>query len=268
MARMHYKDIYFDTHCHTEFSFDSNMSIEGAMAKAASLGIGLVTTEHVDLNNMDVGGFEINFDIDSYFREYAGKRGETLLLGIETGIDMENIEKNRWMVEDHPFDMVIGSMHSMRRLDVSRPSDFREMTAAEFYRDYLNEAAKTVAANPFIDTLAHLDYPSRYLRLSPRNVRYQDAVAEFDELFDVLVSNDITLELNLRRPLQGDVLESLRSILEGYRSCGGRFVTLGSDAHNTDQIGANFREGLVLLKETGLAPCTYQERTRILNPGW
>jgi histidinol-phosphatase (PHP family) len=95
-----------------------------------------------------------------------------------------------------------------------------------------------------------------------------DAKAEFDELFEVLADNDITLELNLRRPLQGDVLESLRSILKGYRSSGGRFVTLGSDAHNTEQIGTNFREGLSLLKETDLAPCTYQERTRVLHPGW
>ena len=39
----------FDTHVHTDFSSDSRMLLSDAIMKAKELGIGLITTEHMDL---------------------------------------------------------------------------------------------------------------------------------------------------------------------------------------------------------------------------
>ena len=58
----------FDTHIHTRFSFDSAMDIVDALGQARKLGIGMVTTEHLDLNMEEVNGFEVSFDIEAYFR--------------------------------------------------------------------------------------------------------------------------------------------------------------------------------------------------------
>ena len=53
----------FDTHMHTDFSFDSREKLENILKRSKELGIGVITTEHKDLNYMDVGGFPIDFNV-------------------------------------------------------------------------------------------------------------------------------------------------------------------------------------------------------------
>jgi histidinol-phosphatase (PHP family) len=255
----------FDTHIHTRFSFDSAMDIVDALEQARKLGIGMVTSEHLDLNMEEVNGFEVSFDIEAYFRTYSPFRGKDLLLGIETGIDLIHAEENRKLVEGYPFDMVLGSMHTMKGLDATSTGNFRGMTMVDFFRIYLIEARKTVERNDFIDTLAHIDFPARYLRLEPRHVRYGDVKQEMDDLFSMLVEKDISLELNLKRRLDGEVYRSLSSILRGYHAQGGLFVTLGSDAHTCGEVGQELFEGLRLVEEIGLKTCYYKDRNRMMN---
>lgn len=255
----------FDTHIHTRFSFDSRMEIVDALEQARKLGIGVVTTEHLDINMEEVNGFEVSFDIEAYFRTYSPLRGKDFLLGIETGIDLLHVEENRRLVESHPFDMVLGSMHTMKGLDATSTGNFRGMTMVEFFRIYLIEARKTVERNDFIDTLAHIDFPARYLRLEPEHVRYEDVKREMDDLFSTLVAKDISLELNLKRRLEGEVYRSLSGILRGYHSHGGVFVTLGSDAHSSGEVGQELFAGLRLVEEIGLKTCYYKDRKRMMN---
>lgn len=255
----------FDTHVHTLFSFDSRMDIEDALTQARKLGIGMVTTEHLDINMEDVNGFEVSFDIEAYFRTYSPFRGKDLLLGIETGIDLTHALENRNLVSSHPFDMVLGSMHTMKGLDATDSRNFPGMTMVEVFRIYLEETVKTVEKNDFIDTLAHIDFPIRYLGLRPRFVLYGEVRKEMDELFALLVEKDISLELNLKRKLEGDVYRSFEGILNGYRNQGGVFVTLGSDAHHSSHVGQGFPEALKLVEATGLKTCYYKERERMLN---
>lgn len=255
----------FDTHAHTMFSFDSRMDLADALGQARKLGIGIVTTEHLDLNMEDVNGFEVSFDIEAYFRTYSPFRGRNLLLGIETGIDLVHAEKNRLLVSSHPFDMVLGSMHTMQGMDATNTGNFLGMSMVEFFRIYLVETMRTVERNDFIDSLAHIDFPTRYLRLSPQVVMYDDVKKEMDGLFSLLVEKDISLELNLKRKLEGDVYRSLEGILNGYRNQGGVFVTLGSDAHISSQIGQGLPEALRMVENKGLKSCYYKERERMMN---
>lgn len=255
----------FDTHIHTRFSFDSSMELVDALDQARKLGVGLVMTEHLDLNMEEVNGFEVSFDIEAYFRTYSPFRGKDLLIGIETGIDLLHAEENRSLVEKYPFDMVLGSMHTMKGLDATSTANFRGMTMVEVFRIYLIETRKTVEKNDFIDTLAHVDFPTRYLRLEPQTVRYEDVKREMDDLFAILVEKDISLELNLKRRLDGEVYRSLASILSGYREQGGVFVTLGSDAHSKGQVGQELLEGQKLVEKIGLKSCYYKDRKRMMN---
>ena len=255
----------FDTHIHTRFSFDSRMEIVDALGQARNQGIGVVTTEHLDLNMEEVNGFEVSFDIEAYFKTYSPLRGEDFLLGIETGIDLLHAEENRRLIGKYPFDMVLGSMHTMKGLDATSTQNFHGMTMVDFFRIYLIETGKTVEKNDFIDTLAHIDFPTRYLRLEPQSVRYEDVKKEMDDLFDLLVAKDISLELNLKRRLDGEVYRSLHSILNGYRHQGGEFVTLGSDAHSSGQVGESLFDGLRLVEAIGLKTCYYKDRKRMMN---
>ena len=59
-------DSMFDCHLHTEFSTDSKMKIEEAIEKAKNLNLGLVLTEHLDINYPEKGLF--TFDVQEYFK--------------------------------------------------------------------------------------------------------------------------------------------------------------------------------------------------------
>lgn len=252
----------FDTHMHTEFSFDSSETLENILAESKRKNLGVITTEHRDLNNMEIDGFPIDFDVEEYFRRYQPFRGENYLIGIELGLDKDYTNELRRVQEAFEFDMVIGSLHTMNKDSLSSRQYYKGKDYREFYRAYLTYAKEMVLDNPYINALAHLDYPTRYSGFP--NLKYDEFKKEFDELFIVMLENEVSLELNLKRPLEGDVLSSFRSIFTGYKEQGGKSITLASDAHIAEDIGRNFEDALRLMDEIGLEICYYKERKRMI----
>ncbi|MFN3284015.1 MAG: histidinol phosphate phosphatase, partial [Pseudothermotoga sp.] len=71
------------------------------------------------------------------------------------------------------------------------------------------------------------------------------------EIFKYLVQKNKFLELNTRTiSIYGEPNPDIE-ILNLYKSCGGEMVTLGSDAHNTDNIGMGIKEAIEILKDIG-----------------
>ena len=252
----------FDTHMHTEFSFDSNEKLENILTEAKRKNLGVITTEHKDLNNIELDGFPIDFDAEEYFKRYKPFRSEHYLIGIEIGLDRDYIKELKSVQEAFEFDMVIGSLHTMNKNSLSSRNYYKGRDYREFYRTYLAYAKEMVLDNPYINALAHLDYPTRYSGFP--NLKYDEVKKEFDELFKVMLENEVSLELNLKRPLEGDVLTSFRSIFTGYKDMGGEAITLASDAHIAEDIGRNFEDALRLMDDIGLEICYYKERKRMI----
>lgn len=253
----------FDTHMHTEFSFDSNEKIEKLLQKSKEKELGIITTEHKDLNYEEVGGFPIDFDVDEYFEAYEKHRSDQYLLGIELGLDQRYTKELEKIAKSYEFDMVIGSLHTMKGYNLSSRKYLRSLDEREFYKEYLRYARDMIEDSAFIDSLAHFDYPTRY---SPfRELLFEEYEEEFSSLFTTMVHQDVTLEMNLKRPLSGEVLESFKSVYQGYYNCGGRYVTLASDAHIAEDIGRNFEEARRLLDDIGLKICYYRRRERVLD---
>ncbi|MFH5835770.1 PHP domain-containing protein [Proteiniclasticum sp. C24MP] len=252
----------FDTHMHTELSFDSSEQITKILEEAAVKNLGVITTEHKDLNYLEVGGFPIDFDVDEYFRLYEKYRSDTYLMGIELGLDRRYTDKIREIQEKYDFDIVIGSLHTMDGINLSSRKYFKSQNEKDFYRTYLRYAEEMVRDSSFIDALAHFDYPTRYSGFS--ELRYEAYEKELSALFKTMVREDVTLEINLKRPLIGEVYHSFRSIYKGYYENGGRYVTLASDAHVAEDIGRNFDEAIKLADDIGLEICYYKNRKRVL----
>lgn len=252
----------FDTHMHTEFSFDSSEQITRILDAAKKKNLGVITTEHKDLNYFEVGGFPIDFSVDEYFRKYEKYRSDTYLMGIELGLDMNYTDKIRSIAENYEFDMVIGSLHTMAGINLSSRKYFKDRDEKTFYRAYLKYAKEMIIDSPFIDTLAHFDYPTRYSGY--RELRYEEYETEFKALFSAMKEYDVTLEINLKRPLTGEVYESFLSVYKGYHKNGGRFVSLASDAHVAEDVGRNFDDALQMMDDIGLEICYYKNRQRIL----
>ena len=52
----------------------------------------------------------------------------------------------------------------------------------------------------------------------------------------------------------------LKPVYESYKNFGGRYVTIGSDAHRPEVIGDHFDEALKFIYEIGLIPVTFCQR--------
>ena len=77
------------------------------------------------------------------------------------------------------------------------------------------------------------------------------------------IETDTVLELNTRRLGSRLACKELVPVYTRYRELGGRFVTLGSDAHTADAIAANFGAAEELAAMVGLGLVTFAERRMV-----
>ena len=248
----------FDSHLHTEFSADSNMKAEDALAEAEAQGIGLVFTEHIDFSYQ--GEKKFFFSPEKYWQEYALLRGENLSLGVELGM----VPGERAMAEDFlsraPFDEIIGSIHLIDGGDIYERSIYEGIQKADMYRKYFRLMAEMVRENPYIDTLAHIDYIARYAPYESPGIDYADFEAEIDEVLRAVIDTKTALEINTRRFDDRLSIKETAPILRRYEELGGRFVTIGSDAHRKSAVGFGIKEAASLAKAYGLSVVTFRER--------
>ncbi|SFT61158.1 histidinol-phosphatase (PHP family) [Selenomonas sp. GACV-9] len=250
----------FDSHSHTEFSGDSEMKAQDAMAAAEKLGLGLVFTEHLDLDYP--GEIDFTFNPDEYWHTYEHLRGSRLRLGVEVGMQASTCDRSREFTEWLPFDLVIGAIHMVDGQDIYYKEAYGNLTKAEFYHKYYQSMAANVRSHTFIDVLAHIDYIARYAPYENPEVEYGSFQEDIDEVLRAVIETDTVLELNTRRLGSRRALKELVPIYTRYRELGGRYVTLGSDAHTADAIGAHFAVAVDFAEALGLQPVTFCGRLR------
>ena len=246
----------YDNHIHTKFSSDSEMLVEDALKRAEELNLSLTFTEHLDLGmpNKD----DSIFDAKAYFNEYEKYRGKHLSLGIEVGMTSKCIEDNFNFVKSAPFDLIIGSIHILHGVDLYPPDIYSTRDKKELYSDYLMSMAHKIYHYQFIHILGHIDYICRYATYEDTSLLYKDFSNEIDEVLRALVVADTVIELNTRR-LNKEVAEELLPIYKRYRELGGRYASIGSDAHNVATIGNNYKIAEDLLEAAKLTPVTFYE---------
>lgn len=248
----------YDSHIHTSFSADSEMRAEEALEQAKRLGLGLVFTEHLDLGLP--GDKDFTFDPEAYWKAYEPLRGERLLLGVEIGMTQEFREENRVFASRVPFDMVIGSIHLIDGHDLYYPEIYSEREKEDLYRTYLISMAREVYHNNYIDTLAHIDYIARYATYGNPELEYADFTEELDAVLGALIVSDTVLELNTRRLSDRLAMKELVPIYRRYRELGGRYITIGSDAHAPEAVGARYALAEEFAEHCSLRPVVFYER--------
>ena len=247
----------FDSHVHTKFSADSEMLAQEALKSAEQTGLGLVFTEHLDLESSPV---DFTFDPEAYWQEYSSLRGENLRLGVEVGMREKTLEGSRAFVERVPFDQVTGAIHFMDDLDLYYPDFYQDKEKETAYRRYFQDMAENLHTHSFVDVLAHIDYIARYAPYDNPELDYGSFRQEIDEVLKTVIETDTVLELNTRRLGDSLALKELVPIYARYKELGGRFITLGSDAHKHEDIGAHFGAAREMAAALGLTVVTFCER--------
>jgi histidinol-phosphatase (PHP family) len=250
--------ILFDSHVHTRFSTDSKMKIEAAIKRAAELNIGIITTEHMDLNCPIPNKFR--FDPAQYYKEYGKYRSDKVLLGIELGMINDGVLNNKELIESCPFDYVIGSIHIVDDKDIFYEDFYINKSKKEAYEHYLRYMLQCIKTHNFIDSLGHIDYIARYARYEDKEIYYEDFTEYIDEILKTIAENGKSLELNTRRLNNSEAVKNLEKIYKRFYALGGRTLTIGSDAHNVDSIGSSFDIAKAITESSNLRIVYYKAR--------
>lgn len=257
-----------DTHNHTKYSIDSMMDIHDAIARADEYDLIMTFTEHFDPNEFNPDGQFTTFDQEGFFAEYTPLReAGKVLLGVELGLDINPayIKQNIDLIDKYPFDQVIGSAHNMNGKDISYLPNKMEYSKEEFYPIYFKYVVDLLNANPYIDTFAHIDYPSRYTRYDYNPVHFEDYPELFNAIFMTLIKQNIALELNQKKLANEGYYRALNSIAQGYAKAGGQYVTIAGDCHIVDAIGVDFEKAWTIAIDNGLIPVYFKNRIRYLD---
>jgi histidinol-phosphatase (PHP family) len=253
----------FDSHIHTAFSADSEMKAEEALAAAEKQGVGLVFTEHLDADYTSKEGKVFSFDPEAYWESYSQLRGDNLRLGVEIGMRESTREVSAEFSQRVPFDFIICSQHMVDDMDIYYPDYYEGKDKQTAYRRYFVQMAENLQAHSFANALGHIDYICRYAPYADADIHYAEFADEIDVVLKTAIANDVVMEINTRRLGAKEALDSLVPIYQRYRELGGRFVTLGSDAHTPEAVGAHLRLSYDFAESLKLTPVTFSRQQMV-----
>ena len=236
---------------------DSTANMEDSVRQAIKQNLkSICFTDHVDFEST-LNKIDFVFRTSDYFKElnrlkYRYRDEIEVLAGVEIGIQAHLSERYDKFIEDNPFDFVIMSIHSVAGEDIYLDDYALGKDPLEACLEYYRTMLDCVKAYSNFDVLGHIDFIDRYFESKdhiPDFKEYKDILAE---IFQVLIDKGKGIELNTsgyRKDI--GTFHPKTPILELYRDLGGEIITIGSDAHRPEDVGADFRLGEKLLGELG-----------------
>lgn len=263
----------FDVHMHSDHSFDAEHSISYMCESAAEKGLsGICITDHCEMQEYEEKSYgrrvmESVLDARRCAQAYQGTMA--VLAGMEISGTLWYPELTDQLFDSVKFDMVIASQHRDQNQDDIYYHDFKTFSPQfideylTFYFSYLIEVAKKDRH----DVIGHLTYPLRYIcgrdKVPVNLEQYDDLI---DELLRITAQKGKAIEINTSG-LRGALKETLPPMkyVKRFRELGGEHVTIGSDAHNINDVGAGIPDGLQLLESCGYRYFTiYKKRQPVL----
>lgn len=271
-----------DYHVHTEFSDDSDYPLLDVVRDAANMGLEeLCLTDHVDYGvkvdwdsgleiPVRLGALMANVDYPKYIAAIEEARrlyGDKIRikLGLEFGMQTHTIPQFEALFRRYPFDFILLSVHQVEDKEFWTQDFQRGRTQREYNLRYYEELLELVRQYKNYSVLAHVDLITRYDKAG---------VYPFEELKPILtdilrqvIADGKGIELNTSYHRYGlpDATPA-RAILELYRDLGGRVLTIGSDSHKPEHLGAYISEGMALLKELGFREfCTFERMEPVFH---
>lgn len=257
----------FDLHVHTHYSADCTVPMAASCAAAVAAGVSVIAfTDHVEHEPSDLSFG--HFRYDAYLREleevrtaYEGRL--TILAGAEVDFNTGIADAVELFLSTHEFDFVIGSVHYAAGGEIIFPDYFRHRSLDDVYLPYF-EQLHAAAETGWFDSLGHLDLPKRY---APQDAELYDPSkyrSSLDAVFRALIDRGVSFEINtsgLRQPPRTSMPGP--QIVRWYVDAGGELITLGSDSHVPDTIGAGMDVTLDMLMLCGIRDVsTFRRRVR------
>ena len=271
-----------DYHVHTEFSDDSVYPMENVVKDAIHMGIKEICfTDHVDYGikvDWDSGKEIVyrsgeplaNVDYPRYVKEIRRMQelyGDriTIKMGMEFGMQMHTILQYEALYARYPFDFIILSVHQVEDKEFWTQDFQRGRPQSEYNRRYYEEMYQLVNHYQDYSVLGHMDLIARYDEHGIYPFHNLELLVR--EILERVIQNGKGIEINTSSHRYGltDTMPS-RKILELYHELGGEIITIGSDSHKPEHLGAYIGETKELLRELGFrAFCTYEKMQPVFH---
>lgn len=278
-----------DYHVHTAYSDDSEYPMEAVVRDAVARGLDEICfTDHVDYGvkrdwddprgirrvpGWPGGPAEIalaNVDYPRYAAEIAALREKyrgqiTLKMGMEFGMQRHTVPLYERLFAAWPFDFIILSVHEVEDKEFWTQEFQQGRSQEEYNLRYYEEILALVRRYRNYSVLGHLDMISRYDEAGP--FPFEKIRPVVTEILKTVVADGKGIEINTSSRRYGlpDLTPS-RDILRLYRSLGGRIVTIGSDSHRPEHLGAYIADTQRILAELGFEGfCTYERMQPVLH---
>ncbi len=261
-----------DSHTHSECSFDGTDSVIMLCEQASALEMYSITiTDHCECNEY----FEKNVRDDITRSVMQINKARAMYhdrLHVYTGIELGQPTQDTAAAKDAlslaDYDFVLGSLHNLRGEQDFYFLEYTQDSAYELLDRYYDELLELAQQNMF-DCMSHLDYPLRYIKGNSKlNIDLSIYNERLDAVLETVIKNDKGIEINTSglRHIIGRTLPDI-SVVKRFRELGGKYVTIGSDAHRWGDIGSGIENGLDILLECGYTHFTiYEKHTPKLLP--
>lgn len=245
-----------DVHMHCGFSNDSETRPEDMVESAIAKGLSVICfTDHYDKDNLDWGD-EAIFDVESYFQKMMALQEEyrdriDIRIGAEIGMQPYLAEYYQNFMAQHPFDFVIGSVHSVLEHDVALDF-FQKHSDPEGYKIYFEEMLQDVQKIKSYDVLGHLDYIVRYSNQGSKGFNLNDYMDIIEEILKQVIAHGKGIEMNMSGLKYGlGAPHPQPEIIKRYRELGGEIITVGADGHIPEHIAYDYHLADDILKSCG-----------------
>lgn len=274
--------MFADYHVHTEFSDDSVYPMKTVIRDAIAMGMNeICLTDPVDygvkidwdcgkqiqyrngepLANVDYPRYMS--EIDRMKRLYGNKI--RIKTGLEFGIQKHTIPDFQRLFERYAFDFIILSIHQVENQEFWTQDFQRGRSQKEYQQRYYEEMLAVVRDYKDYSVLGHMDLIARYdlAGVYP----FEKVRPVIEDILRIVIADGKGIEVNTSSHRYGltDTMPSAY-ILKLYRDMGGRIITIGSDSHKPEHLGAYIRETQALLKSLGYKQfCTFEHMRPIFH---
>ena len=182
-----------------------------------------------------------------------------MLIGLEIGQPLSNVDLCRKILNKYPYDFVLGSVHTPRGFSQDiKEIEYDKLDVYEFMNNYFDELTE-IAKLDCCDALAHITCPMRRIQGRYRiDFDYDKVSGSLDRLLKTIIDNDKALEVNtsgLRQDI--GLMMPEEKIVRRYRELGGKYITIGSDSHTVSDVGAGIEEAMTMIKRCGFDKVTF-----------
>lgn len=268
--------MFADFHVHTEFSDDSAYAMEDVVKDAIKMNVDEICfTDHVDYGikvDWDCGE-EIryrdgepfaNVDYPRYIRAINQMQklyGKDIAIrtGLEFGIQTHTAAQYEALFRRYAFDFIILSVHQIDDKELWTQDFQAGKTQQEYNRRYYEELLAVVKSYKDYSVVGHMDLIARYDKNGAYPFNRVRCLAE--EILKTVIADGKGIEINTSSHRYGlaDTMPSVE-ILKLYRGLGGEIITIGSDSHKPEHLGAYIEEAKNTLRDLGFRSfCTFEK---------